>query len=83
MMSGPSAGSLRTLDKLPPLILLVFDLKTDVGSRHIVRGFRLGANVFSIEPRSRFTSILKWLFRESHKREEPFQKPALGQKGHP
>lgn len=61
MMSGLCTESLQTLDKLPPLILLVFDLETDVGSRYIIRGHRLGANVFSIEPRSIraswFTSI--------------------------
>lgn len=87
MMSGKS---LQTLDKLPSLILLVSDLETDVGSLHIMRGHRLWANVFSIEPRSVraswFTSGLKWLFRECHKWEgqgSSFQKPSLGQTGHP
>lgn len=51
-MMGLCTESLQTLDKLPSLILLVFDLETDVGSLHIMRGHILRANVFSIEPRS-------------------------------
>lgn len=62
---------LQTLDKLPSLILLVFDLEADVGSFCIMKGYRLWANVFSIEARSirasHFTSVLKWLFRECYK----------------
>ena len=53
-------------DKLPSLILLVFDLETAVGSLYIRRGHRLWANVFPIESRSVrascFTTVLKWLF---------------------
>lgn len=47
---------LQTLDKLPSLILLVFDLETDVESLHITRGHRLWTNVFPVEPRSNCAS---------------------------
>lgn len=87
---GLCTESLQTLDKLPSLILLVFDLETDMESLHIMRGHRLWANVFSIEPRSIraswFTSVLKWLFGECHKwggQGSSFQKLSLGQTGHP
>jgi len=49
---GLTTERLQSLDKLASLILLVFDLETDVGSFHIMRGHRLWGNVFSIQPRS-------------------------------
>lgn len=38
---GQTADDVRALDKLPSLILLVFDLKTDAESLYITRGHRL------------------------------------------